>query len=99
MARPPRRPTPNAAKIGAALAQATTWIEADPTRADWVDSDVAVWPGPDYPAQSQSANLAGLAPNGVVETTLVRDLPGRPGVIGSAWVDPWTGEVVSVTTG
>ena len=75
------------------------WVEADPTREDWVDTDVDAWPGPDYPAQPRFAGLAGLAPNGVVEIALVRDLPGRPGVIGSAWVDPWTGEVLRFTTG
>jgi hypothetical protein len=86
--------------VEAALADPAfaAWVAADPTRADWAGTYFGGWPGPDYPAQSRFAGLAGRAPDGIAEVWLVRDLPGSADAIGAALVDPWTGAVLGFAT-
>jgi hypothetical protein len=73
------------------------WVAADPIREDWVDVSVRAWPDP-ADGQPHRPDLHGAAPGGVVEIALTRAIDGVAEITRSAWVDPWTGEVLAITT-
>jgi hypothetical protein len=71
------------------------WVEAHADGEHW-DVYVSEW-SPETPLRQQRwRGLAGRVPNGFVEIMLAQKIPGLEYQLGSALLDPWTGELLDV---
>ncbi|MFN8619850.1 MAG: hypothetical protein U0869_11310 [Chloroflexota bacterium] len=72
------------------------WVDEDPTRRSWDHADARWWPASGDTTSAPLPDLPARAPHGAIEIWLARTVSSS-GVVGSAWLDPWTGEVLGFT--
>ena len=73
------------------------WVDEDSSRGDWDDADLRAWAVPGDTIDAALPDLVTRAPNGAVEISLARTPANGSTSVGSAWLDPWTGEVLGFT--